>query len=151
MNTSNPTLSFGLSEKTLSSLRSYFISIPEVDQVILYGSRARGDFHKGSDIDFMLIGSGITPRLLSKMDMEIDDLLLPYFIQITDRKEILDARFLEVVEKEGVVFWERGADISKCLLSSKQFSASEFLLSKDLGNSKNTFYLCTSCNTLFET
>ena len=56
----------------------------------------------------MLIGSGITPCLLSKMDMEIDDLLLPYFIQITDRKEIRDERFLEVVEKEGVVFWERG-------------------------------------------
>lgn len=108
MNTPNPTLSFGLSEKTLSSLRAYFASVPEVEQVILYGSRARGDYHKGSDIDLMLIGSNITPRLLSKMDMEIDDLLLPYFIQITDRKEILDARFLEVVEKEGVVFWERG-------------------------------------------
>lgn len=108
MNTFNPTLSFGLSEKTLGSLRSYFSSIPEVDQVILYGSRARGDFHKGSDIDLMLIGSGITPRLLSKMDMEIDDLLLPYFIQITDRKEIRDARFWEVVESEGVVFWKRG-------------------------------------------
>jgi uncharacterized protein len=73
-----------------------------------HGSRARGDHHKGSDIDFMLIGSGITPRLLSKMDMEIDDLLLPWFIQITDRKAIRDERFLEVVEKEGVVFWERG-------------------------------------------
>jgi len=108
MNTSNPTLSFGLSEKTLISLRSYFTSVPEVEQVMLYGSRARGDFHKGSDIDFMLIGSSITPRLLSKMDMEIDDLLLPYFIQITDRKEIRDARFLKVVEQEGVVFWKRG-------------------------------------------
>jgi predicted nucleotidyltransferase len=108
MNTPKPILSFGLSEKTLGSLRAYFASIPEVEQVILYGSRARGDYHKGSDIDFMLIGSGITPRLLSKMDMEIDDLLLPWFIQITDRKEVRDARFLEVVEKEGVVFWERG-------------------------------------------
>ena len=108
MNTPKPILSFGLSEKTLGSLRAYFASIPEVEQVILYGSMARGDHHKGSDIDFMLIGSGITPRLLSKMDMEIDDLLLPWFIQITDRKMIRDARFLEVVEKEGVVFWERG-------------------------------------------
>jgi predicted nucleotidyltransferase len=108
MNTHNPTLSFGLSEKTLGSLRAYFSRVSEVDQVILYGSRARGDYHKGSDIDFMLIGPSITPRLLSKMDMEIDDLLLPSFIQITDRKEIRDARFLEVVEKEGVVFWERG-------------------------------------------
>jgi predicted nucleotidyltransferase len=108
MITYNPTFTFGLSEKTLSSLRSYFVGIPEVEQVILYGSRARGDYHKGSDIDFMLIGSGITPRLLSKMDMEIDDLLLPYFIQIIDRKQIRDASFLEVVEKEGVVFCKKG-------------------------------------------
>jgi predicted nucleotidyltransferase len=108
MNTHNPTLSFGLSEKTLSSLRAYFARVSEVEQVILYGSRARGDYHKGSDIDLMLIGANITPRLLSKMDMEIDDLLLPYVVQISDRKEIRDARFLEVVEREGVVFWERG-------------------------------------------
>jgi predicted nucleotidyltransferase len=104
----NPTMDFGLSERALNSLRTYFAGVPEVEQVILYGSRARGDHHTGSDIDFMLIGSGITPRLLSRMDMEIDDLLLPWFIQITDRKEIRDAAFLEVVEKEGVVFWERG-------------------------------------------
>ena len=89
-------------------MRAYFARVSEVEQVILYGSRARGDYHKGSDIDLMLIGANITPRLLSKMDMEIDDLLLPYFVQISDRKEIRDARFLEVVEKEGVVFWERG-------------------------------------------
>jgi predicted nucleotidyltransferase len=101
-------MDYGLSERALNSLRNYFAGVPEVEQVILYGSRARGDHHKGSDIDFMLIGSGITPRLLSKMDMEIDDLLLPWFIQITDRKEVRDASFLEVVEKEGVVFWERG-------------------------------------------
>jgi len=108
MKSPNPTMDFGLSERALNSLRAYFAGVLEVEQVILYGSRARGDHHKGSDIDFMLIGSSITPRLLSKMDMEIDDLLLPWFIQITDRKEIRDALFLEVVEKEGVVFWERG-------------------------------------------
>ncbi len=107
MRSPDPIIDFGLSERALNSLRTYFASIPEVEQVILYGSRARGDHHKGSDIDFMLIGSGITPRLLNKMDMEIDDLLLPWFIQITDRKVIRDARFLDVVEKEGVVFWER--------------------------------------------
>lgn len=99
---------FGLSERALNTLRTYFAGIPEVEQVILYGSRARGDYHPGSDIDLMLIGSGITPRLLSRMDMEIDDLLLPWFIQITDRKAIRNAAFLKVVEQEGVVFWERG-------------------------------------------
>lgn len=42
---------FGLSEEILTLLTDFFARYPEIEQVKIYGSRARGDHEKGSDID----------------------------------------------------------------------------------------------------
>jgi predicted nucleotidyltransferase len=50
--------------------------------VILYGSRANGNFKVGSDIDLTLLGKDINLTLLNKVDNILDDLYLPYFFDI---------------------------------------------------------------------
>ena len=42
--------SFGLEEDDIKAIRSIFAARPEIESVIVYGSRARGDFKPGSDI-----------------------------------------------------------------------------------------------------
>ncbi len=43
---------FGLPQATIDLLRDYFLHIPKIEKVVIYGSRAKGKFEQGSDIDF---------------------------------------------------------------------------------------------------
>jgi predicted nucleotidyltransferase len=51
---------FGLREKDMQYLQHIVSSIPAIDKVILYGSRATGNFEKASDIDLALVGENIS-------------------------------------------------------------------------------------------
>ena len=53
---------FGLSERTTEHLQQVFVGYPEVREVWLYGSRAKGNAKEGSDIDLSLKGSQLTHR-----------------------------------------------------------------------------------------
>ncbi len=73
----------GLSEKTISQLHRVFICCKEIDQVLIYGSRAKGDFRPGSDIDLTLRGSNLTYNLMLEIGNQIDDLPLPYKVDLS--------------------------------------------------------------------
>ncbi len=45
---------FGLSDEDIEKINDVFSSFYEVDRVVLYGSRAKGNYRKGSDIDFTI-------------------------------------------------------------------------------------------------
>lgn len=61
---------FGLSEKTLMRIRSFLKAFPEIEEVKIYGSRAMGNYKRGSDIDLAVYGdcSGIIGALWSGLD-----------------------------------------------------------------------------------
>ena len=58
---------FGLREKDMHYLLSLFVSVPSIEKVVLYGSRALGHFEKASDIDLALVGSMITNKDVSRI------------------------------------------------------------------------------------
>ena len=47
---------FGLKSELLLQLTAVFHTHAEVDSVVLYGSRAKGTYHPGSDIDLSIMG-----------------------------------------------------------------------------------------------
>ncbi len=79
----------GLPEKADTQICAVFSKHPEVEKVILYGSRAKGNYKPGSDIDLALLGADLTQKILGQIQSELDDGLLPYrfdlsiFSQIT--------------------------------------------------------------------
>lgn len=93
---------FGLSENTIKKLRDTFACVSSVEEVIVYGSRARGDYRACSDIDITLRGNSITSSDLTKLYFLIDDLLLPYTIDLSVFSEIRNEKLIENIEKEGV-------------------------------------------------
>jgi len=79
-----------------------------VQQAILYGSRAKGNYKEGSDIDLVLIGNeDLNDRLLARIDMEIDDLLLPYMVDLSILSHITDPDVIDHIRRVGVVFYSR--------------------------------------------
>ena len=102
-------LLFGLPLAAVAQIRAVFAFHPEVQKVVLYGSRAKGNFKTGSDIDLTIYGDGIDHRLLLKILGELDELLLPWMIDLSIFRQIDNVNLREHIERVGVVFYEREA------------------------------------------
>ena len=64
----------GLKPKTLEQLYSVFNSYDSIDAVVLYGSRAKGTYHEGSDIDITLLGENLNDVEVGRIEEDIDNL-----------------------------------------------------------------------------
>lgn len=99
---------FGLSEITIGKICSVLARHPEIEQAILYGSRAKGNYTTGSDIDLTLRGDAdLTQDVLYSVIHELDDLLLPYTIDLSLFSTLHDPDFIEHIQRVGVLFHER--------------------------------------------
>lgn len=100
-------LRYGLKPDVIERMNAVFAAFPQVAQVILYGSRAKGDFKRGSDIDLCLVGDGLSMPTLLRIDTELDDLLLPYKIDLSIHGHIDNTALLSHIERVGICFYRR--------------------------------------------
>jgi predicted nucleotidyltransferase len=98
---------FGLKERAITRINEVFAASPEIERVILYGSRAKGNSRNGSDIDLTIVGDGVTSSHLSRVELALDDLLLPYTIDLSLLRQIDNPDLLAHIERVGVVFYEQ--------------------------------------------
>lgn len=96
---------YGLSEKTINAIQGVFKKYSQIEKVILYGSRAKGNFRNGSDIDLVLVGEKLTLSDQFKIETELDDLLLPYKIDLVLYQQIDNRDLIEHIDRVGVVFF----------------------------------------------
>ena len=107
METEAAALRFGLKESTIDSINAVFADHPQVEQVILYGSRAKGNYRRGSDIDLTIIGEGVTLSELLRIETELDDLLLPYKIDLSLLHKIQDPDLIDHIKRIGAIFYRK--------------------------------------------
>jgi predicted nucleotidyltransferase len=101
-------LRFGLKETVIEKLCSVFAKYPQVSKAVLYGSRAKGNYKNGSDIDLTLHGgTDLTLNVLYKILDDIDDLLLPYTIDLSIYRTLSDPDFIEHIQRVGVTFYDK--------------------------------------------
>ena len=99
--------SFGLKPQTLTDIRKVFADYPQIQQVILYGSRAKGTQRNGSDIDLVIQSENLTLAQLLKIENELDDLLLPYKIDLSLLQHIDNPMLIEHIQRVGKIFYAR--------------------------------------------
>lgn len=92
---------FGLSFKTTEKINSVFQNHPQIDKAIIYGSRAKGNYKRGSDIDITLVGENLTITELFKIENELDDLLLPYMIDLSIYHKLKSEGLIEHIQQYG--------------------------------------------------
>ena len=98
---------FGLKEEVISQISGVFADFPEIELVLLYGSRAKGNFKNGSDIDLTMKGNQLGLTILSKISDALDELLLPYTIDLSIYDQIENLQLIEHIERVGVVFYQK--------------------------------------------
>ncbi len=100
-------MNHGLPAATVEKIHGVLSRHAEVELAILYGSRAKGNYKPGSDIDLTLTGGRLDGRIGGQIDEELDDLLLPYEFDLSVLSEITHADLLDHIRRVGVVFYER--------------------------------------------
>jgi predicted nucleotidyltransferase len=100
-------MNHGLTSETVDRIRSALARFPEVEKAVLYGSRAKGNYKRGSDIDLTLFGSGLKASVLSQINSGLDDLLLPFKIDISIFAKISHSDLIDHIRRVGVVFYEK--------------------------------------------
>ena len=97
---------YGLEEDTISKINGIFSKFSQIEMVILYGSRAKGNYHNGSDIDITLKGQNLTlSNSVYPITEELDELYLPYMFDISIFNHIKDQNMIDHINRVGQVFY----------------------------------------------
>ena len=95
----------GLSSETLKKLGSVLRSHPSVKQVILFVSRAMNLNQYSSDIDLALKGTQLNFSNMLQLKSMIDDLMLPYKVDLVIYETIQNKDLKEHIDRVGIVLW----------------------------------------------
>lgn len=100
-------LKFGLEENTIQQIVGVCQQYAEIERVVLYGSRAKGDYRSGSDIDLTLVGQHLSHEQLLSIEHQLDDLLLPYLFDLSIFSHIEDPEMVDHINRVGLIFYEK--------------------------------------------
>ena len=107
-------MNYGLPFSTVQKIQTVLSLFPQVEQAILYGSRAKGSYKKGSDIDLTLLGgSDLTLNVTFKILNSLDELFLPYTIDLSIFEDITDPDVIEHIHRVGVIFYRKDVNYSE--------------------------------------
>lgn len=99
-------IKFGLEEIDIKKIQAVFAAFPDVEKAVLYGSRSKGNFKLSSDIDLTLSGKNLNLSITNAISTELDDLLLPYTIDLSIFHQISNQNLIEHINRVGQVFYE---------------------------------------------
>lgn len=100
-------MKYGLPEHTVDKICAVLAQHPEVERAVLYGSRAKGNYKPGSDIDLTLFGTALTQVLCATIAEALDDLLLPYCIDLSVFGTLQHPELQAHIQRVGLEFYVR--------------------------------------------
>lgn len=97
----------GLKPAVIAKIQSAFAQFSAIEKVVLYGSRAEGNYKNGSDIDLSIKTQGqqIDENLLCQVMGVIDELDLIYYFDICIFDEINNQDLIEHINRVGIEFY----------------------------------------------
>ncbi|WP_223807928.1 nucleotidyltransferase domain-containing protein [Marinobacter sp. R17] len=97
---------YGIPVQAWGRLKAAFGKYSAVHAATLYGSRAKGNYRHNSDIDLMLTAPTLSWSEFNQLEQDIDDLLLPWKIDLTLRHQVENPDLLEHVDRVGITIYD---------------------------------------------
>jgi len=102
-------MKYGLSEDQLREIIDFIKQYPEVEEAVLFGSRAIDTYKEASDVDIALKGEKVTASLAAQLKFDIEeDTYLPFFFDFIAYPTITNEALREHIDKKGVVIFRGG-------------------------------------------
>jgi predicted nucleotidyltransferase len=94
-------MSYGLSERDISTIQRIFSKFAEVHSVYIFGSRALGTFQSGSDIDLAILDESVSTETIRRIVAEFEDSSLPYHVDLLHYPSLQNKELREHIMRVG--------------------------------------------------
>jgi predicted nucleotidyltransferase len=100
-------MNFGLKEEQIVGIQNILAGFPNVQKAIIFGSRAKGNYMPGSDIDLVLQGDYITQKDIFEITELLYELYLPNTIDLVVYHEIDNPELIAHIQRVGKIIHEK--------------------------------------------
>lgn len=99
---------FGLLDRDIEYINKALKQFDEIEKAIVFGSRAMGNYKKGSDIDIAISGEKVTSNIIYRLDDYLNEVYpLPYFFDIIHYDSIYNENLKKHIDNEGKVLYKK--------------------------------------------
>lgn len=95
-------MKFGLKERYYDELKALYFLFPNIDEIIIFGSRVRGDYREYSDIDIAIKGE-LTKLEIAMIREHLEESKIPYVTDVVEYEKIVDKAFKDEIDREGII------------------------------------------------
>ncbi|MDR2117590.1 MAG: nucleotidyltransferase domain-containing protein [Planctomycetaceae bacterium] len=98
---------FGLKQQYIDAICACFADFPAIQEVVIYGSRAKGNYKNGSDIDLTIIDDNLSWSDIAYLENMLDDLMLPYKFDLSLKRKITNSDLIDRINRVGQTFYRK--------------------------------------------
>lgn len=98
---------FGLTQRDMHTIQNIFNKYPEIEQVHIFGSRAKDNYKTGSDIDLALMNKGISDKTISKLQNDFEESSLPYTVDLVNFALLKHPEIVAHINRVGIIFYKK--------------------------------------------
>lgn len=99
-------MSFGIPLKGMNLILEALSNHPEIERASIFGSRAMGNYKRGSDVDLVIYGAQVTEDTCIRLSLELnEELPLPYFFDVVHYETLENRELKNHIDSEGIKFY----------------------------------------------
>ncbi len=99
----------GLEDDDLEVIIAVLRKYPQIEKALIFGSRAKGEFKPGSDVDIALVGTNAAD-VASEISFSLnEDSLLPYKFDVLHCSSLSNPKLVDHIMRVGIVIYEKKA------------------------------------------
>ena len=97
---------FGLTERDMDLIIETLATFAEVEEAVIFGSRAMGHAKRGSDVDLALKGKRLDSPTIARVKFVLDEELpLPYFFDVVHYDSLTNTALKAHIDDKGKVLF----------------------------------------------
>jgi predicted nucleotidyltransferase len=101
---------YGLKERDLEYIHAALVNWPQVEQAIIFGSRALGNYKKGSDIDLAITGQKVKESMCKKISEQLnEEYPIPFFVEVINYNTINNQALKEHIQNHGIIIYQKSS------------------------------------------
>ena len=99
-------MNFGLRDEDLDNIITTMQQFSEIEKAAIFGSRVKGNYKPGSDVDIAIWGNDISFSTLSRLHAILEEESpMPYFFDIVDYSHLNHKELKSHIDRVGIVFF----------------------------------------------
>lgn len=103
---------FGLKDSDILAVKEILSRHSEVEQAYVFGSRVKGNYRNGSDVDIALKGERITFSIISAISFSLnEETIMPYHFDVLNYHTLKNEQLIQHIDRVGVCFYQRVTNI----------------------------------------